>query len=273
MASSTTASANTLNDLLWHHPRGISLALIFPPTLEEQTFIHSWCNFFWENYQNFLAEKKVLLSPKVALNHHPDVLYFAAGESIEPDAISKIQQFEYHQSYLLPQKLVIISGPQKISITSANKLLKFIETPNIPVHVLFVGLRWNEMLPTLKSRLMGWRLHHHEWSQILASLPASDTSDSSNPILPAHLATYLKQKNGLSSEFWQLCVTHEVSEQQLHHYVLNQVLKNKKNFQQLDQWIKLQQWMETSLLFHNSIQERIHFIYQFLKSLLGSNAL
>ncbi|MCT4663842.1 MAG: DNA polymerase III subunit delta' [Flavobacteriales bacterium] len=55
-------------------------------------------------------------------------------------------------------KILVVWQPQKMNIAASNKLLKFIEEPQGKTLILFVGDSWEDILPTLQSRMQKTRL-------------------------------------------------------------------------------------------------------------------
>ena len=91
---------------------------------------------------------------RIKAGEHPDVLWIKPdGNSIKVDQIRDLQD-EFGKSGLESTKRAfIISDAEKMSISAANSLLKFLEDPQVDSLALLTTTALGKILPTIQSRV------------------------------------------------------------------------------------------------------------------------
>lgn len=90
---------------------------------------------------------------RIKNNEHPDVIQIIPdGQSIKVDTIRYLKD-EFSKSGLEGnRKVFIIKDAEKMTISAANSLLKFIEEPSGDITAFLLTSHLNQMLPTIVSR-------------------------------------------------------------------------------------------------------------------------
>lgn len=90
---------------------------------------------------------------RIATGNHPDVLVAEpSGRQIKVDTLRRIKA-EFTKSGLEGNKKVfIIKDADKMTVSAANSLLKFIEEPGKGIYILLLTTNRNAILPTIQSR-------------------------------------------------------------------------------------------------------------------------
>lgn len=91
---------------------------------------------------------------RIASHNHPDVhLLEPDGASIKIDQVRALKQELSKRGMESDRKVVIIYDAEKMTVQSANSLLKFIEEPEGGLLLLFLTTNPAQILPTIQSRL------------------------------------------------------------------------------------------------------------------------
>ncbi|WP_239256375.1 DNA polymerase III subunit delta' [Listeria ilorinensis] len=91
---------------------------------------------------------------RIANDNHPDVHWLIPdGASIKIDQVRELKNELSKRGMESDQKVLIIDEADKMTVQSANSLLKFIEEPDGGMLLLFITASPGKVLPTIKSRL------------------------------------------------------------------------------------------------------------------------
>lgn len=99
------------------------------------------------------------------------------GASIKIDQVRALKQELSKRGMESDQKVVIIYDAEKMTVQSANSLLKFIEEPEGGLLLLFLTTNPGQILPTIQSRLQPVTFKSLTFDSLLASLTAAGISE------------------------------------------------------------------------------------------------
>ncbi|EPE0984630.1 DNA polymerase III subunit delta' [Listeria innocua] len=115
---------------------------------------------------------------RIASHNHPDVhLLEPDGDSIKIDQVRALKQELSKRGMESDQKVVIIYDAEKMTVQSANSLLKFIEEPEGGLLLLFLTTNPGQILPTIQSRLQPVTFKSLTFDSLVASLTAAGISE------------------------------------------------------------------------------------------------
>ncbi|MBC6308553.1 DNA polymerase III subunit delta' [Listeria sp. FSL L7-1582] len=91
---------------------------------------------------------------RIENDNHPDVHWLEPdGNSIKIDQVRELKQELSKRGMESDRKVLIINSADKMTVQSANSLLKFIEEPDGGMLILFLTASPQQILPTIQSRL------------------------------------------------------------------------------------------------------------------------
>ncbi|WP_430534399.1 DNA polymerase III subunit delta' [Listeria rocourtiae] len=91
---------------------------------------------------------------RIENDNHPDVHWLEPdGNSIKIDQVRELKQELSKRGMESDCKVLIIDNADKMTVQSANSLLKFIEEPDGGMLILFLTASPQQILPTIQSRL------------------------------------------------------------------------------------------------------------------------
>ncbi len=110
--------------------------------------------FFCENPQDGDPCLRCHNCLRIAENEHPDVLNITPeGTTIKVDQIRKLQDEFGKTGMETTKRGFFIEEAEKMSVSAANSLLKFLEEPQVDSLAIFTTDSLNRILPTIQSRL------------------------------------------------------------------------------------------------------------------------
>ena len=139
---------------------------------------------------------------RIEKGEHPDVNTIAPdGQSIKVDQIREIKEVFMKSGMETQQKVLIIEDAEKMTISAANSLLKFIEEPDGQIVILFLTTARARILPTIQSRCQV--LHFLPLSEELlaAELSAQGIPDNEAQLL-SQLTNSLEKAIEIYQEEW-----------------------------------------------------------------------
>lgn len=127
--------------------------------------------FFCENPLAGDPCKKCFNCRRIFENEHPDVLQIApSGTTIKVEQIRQLQE-EFGKAGMESLKRgFIILDAEKMSISAANSLLKFLEEPQKDTLAILTTQALGQILPTIQSRLQILHLQPPAKEQLLSQL-------------------------------------------------------------------------------------------------------
>lgn len=90
---------------------------------------------------------------RIEQDEHADIAMLGPdGQTIKVDQIRQIKSFFTSSGVESRRKVLIISESEKMTVQSANSLLKFIEEPDGELFIFFLTNNVSSLLPTIQSR-------------------------------------------------------------------------------------------------------------------------
>lgn len=90
---------------------------------------------------------------RIGIGEHPDVLWIEPdGQTIKVDQIREIKSNFIKSGMESQRKVMVIRDADKMTVSAANSLLKFIEEPEGDMTILFLTESKAKILPTIQSR-------------------------------------------------------------------------------------------------------------------------
>jgi len=90
---------------------------------------------------------------RIEQDEHADIItLFPDGQTIKVEQIRQIKSFFTSSGVESRKKILIISESEKMTVQSANSLLKFIEEPDGELFIFFLTNNATALLPTIQSR-------------------------------------------------------------------------------------------------------------------------
>lgn len=90
---------------------------------------------------------------RVQSGNHPDVFWLEReGQSIGNEQVDLLRKESAYYATETTQKLYIINDAHTLTVNAANRLLKFIEEPDVGTTILLLTNNRESMLPTIRSR-------------------------------------------------------------------------------------------------------------------------
>lgn len=131
-----------------------NLYLIEGNRADEKLEVHEWL------YQ-LLTKHLTQNNSKTSANNHQDILFIAPDEkkkNYTSTEIEEIFKFLNYNASELKRKFLIITNAEKLTDTSANKLLKTFEEPPVPLTIFLLNPFLSEVIPTISSRSIKLKL-------------------------------------------------------------------------------------------------------------------
>lgn len=116
---------------------------------------------------------------RVLSGNHPDiVLAQADGRQIKVDTIRHLKS-EFTKSAMEgSQKLFIIKDAERMTVSAANSLLKFIEEPGPGIYILLLTTNKSAVLPTIQSRTQVLEMAPLNRQELLSALKKAGVTPS-----------------------------------------------------------------------------------------------
>ena len=139
------------------------------PGLSKTTLAYHLINYFFSKNEEFpydIANNQINEKNKsfklVCNNSHPNfhlIKIFDEKKNIEISQIRKMIEFTNKSSFNNNKKFVLIENSENLNIYSQNALLKAIEEPNNNVNYLLIHNNSRNILDTLKSRCLIFKIN------------------------------------------------------------------------------------------------------------------
>jgi len=232
-----------------------NLCISYPLTLHLQHYERVNSHF----YSKIIDTIAALPSVSTKKFTHTDIMYWTNQQNnLNTKDLEGFEEFTYTRAYYLPSKMIIISGPQNLSLNVSNKMLKLLEDPPIPLSFILLGFSYNQLLPTIKSRFLNWRM---SWSE----LKKSANVEAAGKIHLLNFNSNIKTSDDL--ENW--AQDNNYSCEDCLNLLWQQFLPQCEQAQKIDRLLSFQQWFEKSKLWNNSEAERWYFLFQMIKNSLN----
>ncbi len=124
------------------------------------------------------------------------------GQTIKVDQIRDIKQTFIRSGMESRKKALIIKSAEKMTVSAANSLLKFIEEPDGTMHIFFLTNNSNKILPTIQSRCQQVYLHPIAKSALVLELMKESSLPKKQIELIVELSESKKKAVELSSDEW-----------------------------------------------------------------------
>lgn len=160
------------------------------------------CGFFCLEPKDGDPCLKCLNCRRIQENEHPDVLHIApVGNTIKVEQIRLLQQ-EFGKSGMETKKRgFIISSGEKMSVSAANSLLKFLEEPQEDTLAIFTTTALGQILPTIQSRLSILHLRPLKKDRLREKL-TENTLTKKNADVLSYLTDSFTKAVEMSEEAW-----------------------------------------------------------------------
>lgn len=133
---------------------------------------------------------------------YPDVLTITPeGQTIKVDQVREMKQLLTKSGMEGKQKILIIQSAEKMTVSSANTLLKFIEEPEGDMFILFLTNNSQRLLPTIQSRCQLVSLAPVVKQVMISQLVAQQIPEESAKLL-AELCPSLETAVELFNDEW-----------------------------------------------------------------------
>lgn len=124
------------------------------------------------------------------------------GQTIKVDQIREIKQTFVRSGMESSKKALIIKEADKMSVSAANSLLKFIEEPDGTMYIFFLTNNINKMLATIQSRCQQVYLMPVSKESIISELKLDDNLGENQIRLLAELTDSKEKAVELSNDEW-----------------------------------------------------------------------
>ncbi|MEG0254423.1 DNA polymerase III subunit delta' [Vagococcus sp.] len=133
----------------------------------------------------------------------PDVLTITPdGQTIKVDQIREIKQSFVRSGLESRKKVLIIKYSEKMTVSAANSLLKFIEEPDGMMHIFFLTNNINKILPTIQSRCQQVHLNPISKNVIISELEKNPALSKKQTEQIAELVDSKQKAVELSEDEW-----------------------------------------------------------------------
>lgn len=210
---------------------------------------------------------------RILSGNHPDVLVAeTSGRQIKVDTLRQMKA-EFTKSGLEGnQKVFIIKDADKMTVSAANSLLKFIEEPGAGIYILMLTTNRNAILPTIQSRTQLLELQPLSSDKLLEALKEAGVSKELRPVVTG-LTDSTEQaaewvQDGWLANAYQAVVNwyHQVAAGKMMAYVLvgTEMMKlaDDRNHQLLLLDLMMLIWRDTLLMAYGSQRDQLHFANQ-----------
>lgn len=121
---------------------------------------------------------------RILSGNHPDVVIAQAeGRQIKVDQVRHLKA-EFTKTGMEGQtKVFIIEAAEKLTVSAANSLLKFIEEPGPGIYILLLTTNKNAVLPTIQSRTQVLELLPLSTEAVQANLQAAGVPPYLQPVM------------------------------------------------------------------------------------------
>ncbi|MGX7024724.1 DNA polymerase III subunit delta' [Vagococcus hydrophili] len=160
-------------------------------------------SIFCEETENHLPCGLCNNCQRIVSQDFPDVTTIEPdGQTIKVDQIRDIKQTFIRSGMESRKKALIIKNAEKMTVSAANSLLKFIEEPDGMMHIFFLTNNSNRILSTIQSRCQQIYLHPTSKSALLAEVSKESSLTKKQVELIVELSESKKKAVELSSDEW-----------------------------------------------------------------------
>lgn len=160
-------------------------------------------SIFCEETENHLPCGLCNNCQRIVSQDFPDVTTIEPdGQTIKVDQIRDIKQTFIRSGMESRKKALIIKNAEKMTVSAANSLLKFIEEPDGMMHIFFLTNNSNRILSTIQSRCQQIYLHPTSKSALLEEVSKESSLTKKQVELIVELSESKKKAVELSSDEW-----------------------------------------------------------------------
>lgn len=206
---------------------------------------------------------KIIIEKLKEKTKHPDtsfknsdlLVFEQQDNALSIKDLELLEDFTKSSALYLPSKIIILWGPKVLSSTVSNKILKLLEDPPVALSFIFLGYSYSNLLPTIRSRFLNWRMNSKQLGCYITQ----------HPEFSYH---WKNLKN--SEEFESWAQENNLSIEQCLAYLWRFNLTHCNSAPKIESMLAFQQWFEKSQLWNNPVGERWYFLFQMVKNSLQS---
>lgn len=260
-----------LNHLHQQQSQGTqSILLSLPPREQSEYSQAKQQTTIDQLYQHLLSElyRGTHLNPAAA----NDTMALLPGDD-EELFLQELKKRQWQRPQTLASQFYFILGPQAPSTLLQQRLLKALEEMHSPMYFLWLGQPPLQLLPTVRSRTLIWRLSasclaHFTPKGPQGAVPrlanhgqAGITTDSMGPLAPD--LEKRQQLMATSYTKWpELIKSWNGTEKDLLLLFFDASRERFRSYQAWEKWQEFQQWYQQSLEWNNGSKERHFFLQQ-----------
>ncbi|WP_295746541.1 DNA polymerase III subunit delta' [uncultured Limosilactobacillus sp.] len=178
--------------------------LITGPSGSGKTTLARWLamRLFCSHVHNGQPDGTCPECQRILSGNHPDVLVAApTGRQIKVDTLRQMKA-EFTKSGLEGnQKVFIIKDADKMTVSAANSLLKFIEEPGEGIYIFMLTTNRNAILPTIQSRTQLLELRPLAPAKLQQSLEESGVPKELRPVVTGLTDSTAQVKEWLTNDW------------------------------------------------------------------------
>ncbi|MCX6129105.1 MAG: hypothetical protein NTX25_08600 [Proteobacteria bacterium] len=202
---------------------------------------------------------------RVIHGHEADLLWIETSGAFKVSEAELVQEHLAYQANARSYRVVVITDIEEMTDQAANRLLKTLEEPPAGSLILLSCSRPQQLLPTIRSRLLCWRLMPAPLELSIPCLQAK--AEAAGLMCDARDAqSYLERSGFALGQAWQLLQKMSALEQSSIKRLNELLLKTPdgQELQEIQELLKQQGWKANELAQHFEL-----LLNQYYKASLG----